>query len=153
MAYYSEQETVWTDVAMAATAAFGGYTFASLAKLGGNPVYPLLGTAAVGVGALGVKHLTDGVAHEVLEGLGSGAFWGLGWWVAETTTTIGGRPAGAPPFWHPGAPVSTKSGSTSSSSAAAAAEAALRALQARASVTPSLAMAGRAPAAALAEEW
>ena len=156
MAYYGRgQESLWSDIAVAGAAATGGYLAASVAKLGGNPVYPLLGTAGVGVGALGVRHLTDGMARDVLEGLGAGAFWGLGWWVGETTTTIGSRPAGAPPFWHPGAPSgssSKSSSSTSSSStAAAAAVAALRALQAKGSVAPS--QANRASTAVLSEEW
>ena len=130
--YSAQEESVWTDVVSSLVAAGTGYAFASAAKLGGNPVFPLLGQAGAGVIGVGLKHLTDNpYLHESLEAMGYAGFGGLGWWAAETTTTIGGRPAGAPPFWHPGAGTPTP---TSSSSASAAAMRALQALRANQAV-------------------
>jgi hypothetical protein len=117
--YGSERENWVSDLVSAATAAFTGYGFSSLSKLGGNPVYPLIGEASVGVLGVGLKHLTDSVVlHEVLEAAGYGGLYGVGWWLGETTTTIGGRPAGAPPFWHPGATTAASGGAASHALAA-----------------------------------
>lgn len=115
---YGQQESWGTDLVSGASAIAFGYLMTSWAKAGSNAVYPLIGNAALGAGALGVKHLVrNEYGHESLEAIGYAGLANVGNWVAQATTTLGGKAAGAAPVFLPKA--STKGGAAGAARAAA----------------------------------
>jgi hypothetical protein len=123
------QENWITDVVSALTAIGTGYLFTAWRKLESKPVIPLVAEGVVGVGALGTKHVVGNpLLHEMLEAVGYYSIGQIGNWVAEATTTFGGKGPGAPPVFLPG--------SASSSSSSIAVQRALAAARAAAAQRP-----------------
>lgn len=123
---YGQQESWGTDVVSGLAAIATGYVMTSWGKNTSNPLYPLIGSAVVGVGGVGAKHLVrNEYLHEGFEAIGYAGLTEVGNWAAEATTTWGGKGTGAAPVFLP------KSGSNSSSAARQRAEAAARVLAAQ----------------------
>jgi hypothetical protein len=139
------QENWGTDLISAIAALGSGYLFTSWQKASSNPLVPLVGEAVIGAGAVGAKHLAGRrpYLHEALEAVGYGSLFGIGTWVAEATSTLGGKGPGAPPVFMPGA-------KSAAAHAAAMRAAALAAARPQPDLVPTP---NPMPAAALSEDF
>lgn len=112
------RESWGTDLASAAAAIAAGYLLSSAQKAASNPLMPLVGSAVVGAGAIGLTHLFQNpYAHEISEAVGYVGLGSVGQWIGEATTTIGNKGPGAAPVYLP------KKASSSSAARIAAARA------------------------------
>jgi len=116
-------ESLGTALVSGVAAIGTGYLMTSWQKAAANQTAPFLTNvllAPVGIGA--ALHTRPGYLHETLEAVGYTAAGNFGTWMAEATTTIGGKGPGAPAFFTP-------KSTTTTSGAVVARRAARRAAQ------------------------
>lgn len=95
--YQWHGENFATDVVSALTAALAGGVATYLA-LNNKSNYALLANGIMGVGGLVGKNYVGGsMAHEILEAIGYGGFYGLGTWAAATLKNANNIPVWVPP--------------------------------------------------------
>lgn len=95
--YQWHGEDFATDLVSAFTAALAGGIGTYLATKQ-KPQYAVLWNGIIGVGGLvGKNYVGSSMAHEMLEGLGYGGFYGLGAWAAAVL-----QKQPSIPVWQPG---------------------------------------------------